>query len=899
MHSIDKEILHEFLWTTREETQRLETALLSLERQGLTDGAIDALYRHFHSLKGAAGLVQLARMEQATHTCESLLAPLRGALGPVPADAIALLLQCVDGVKLLLGRLDAGLGEEPDAFAAVLGDQATPSPASPAVAPPVGELDSLIALMASEQVSPPVSVPLPVQPPVQQVQQVVSKPAPQPVAVTAAAAKPVEAVAPAEVADTAVRVDITLLDRLMNLVGELVLARNQMLRLVARTEDPQWTATAQAINQVTSDVQEHVMRTRMQPIGNIFGKLPRLMRDLSRQLEKQIDLDIHGKETELDRTILESLRDPFTHIIRNACDHGIERPDVRTAAGKPAKGTITIRAFHEGGQVIVEIKDDGKGIDGERIKAKAIALKVITEAQAARFGDSEILALICHPGLSTADQVTNISGRGVGMDVVKKNIEKLGGQLEITSKVGRGSTFRLRIPLTLAIIPALMVHAAGQLFGIPQINLVELVHIDKGSGLDRIEQVSGAEVYRLRDELLALVRIDRIFGIERESKQPDEPFFIAVVANGSQRFGIIVDEILEAEEIVVKPLSRHLAGIDVFAGATIRGDGRVALILDLGGIGRSTGETAVPQSEITKVNESREDQGEFLVFDLGHAEQFAIPLPLVERIERHDPSALSVANGLPVLCHDGRLTTTISLDRYTASDPLVQDGAPIYAIIMHHSSGAAVLAKRLVDSRLLDLHGLLEGNHLDGNSVSLGMLVVDGIPTSMIDAPRLLDCVFPETKRKTTLPSAPISASAGASIPQETAKKPAVLFCDDAPFFQKVVGSYLREAGLDVVICNNGKEGWDLLEKDPERFALLITDLEMPEMDGWELIKQVRQYTRFDRLPVVAITSLNDEAVRQRTLQFGASEFAVKLKRDELLGIVDRHISRPKTESLS
>jgi len=513
--------------------------------------------------------------------------------------------------------------------------------------------------------------------------------------------------------------------------------------------------------------------------------------------------------------------------------------------------------------------------------------------------------------------VTNISGRGVGMDVVKKNIEKLGGQLEITSKIGRGSTFRLRIPLTLAIIPALMVHAGGQLFGIPQVNLVELVRIEHGSGTGRIEQVSGAEVYRLRDELLALVRLDRIFDVERAATDADRPFFIAVVANGNQRFGIIVDEILDSEEIVVKPLSRHLAGIDVFAGATIRGDGRVALILDLAGIGRSTGEAAAAQSDGPVVIEKREDQGEFLVFDLGHAEQFAIPLQLVDRIERYDPSVLTVANGLPVICHNGRLIPTIALDRYTASDPLVQDGAPIFAILMHHSSGAAVLAKRLVDSRLLDLHGLLEGDRLDGNTITQGMLVVDGIPTSLLDAPRLLDRAFPETKRKTSIPSMPSVSpaavpvvSAGPAAPSASsapsgpaapaaAGKPAVLFCDDAPFFQKVVGSYLREAGFGVVICQNGKEGWDLLERDPDRFALLITDLEMPEMDGWELIKQVRQFPRFDWLPVVAITSLDDEAVRQRTLQFGASEFAVKLKRDELLAIVERHLSGTRKESLS
>jgi two-component system chemotaxis sensor kinase CheA len=702
---MDTELLKEFLWSTREEIAQQETSLVKMETGVYGQELINGIYRSFHSVKGAAGLLQLAAIESATHICENLLTPFRVNGGQVETALINLLLTCLDGVKASLGYLESGATIPDETFRA-FNERYAAYKYENSVAvneAPKGNTQTAVKETAptktqtnDNNTNKPCNTPQ-----VVHSEPKVTKPtAPAPTTPSTSVSpngqnctNEGQPAAKEAVADTTVRVDIALLDRLMNLVGELVLARNQLLQVVGRYEDAQLTSTSQAIDQVTSDVQENIMRTRMQPIGNIFNKFPRIIRDLGQQLGKQIDLEISGKETELDRTLLEGLRDPFTHIIRNSCDHGVETPEERTAKGKPATGTIAIRAYHEGGQVIVEIIDDGRGIDVERIKSKAVSQGIISSTDSQRMSNQEALLLICHPGFSTAEQVTNISGRGVGMDVVRKNIEKMGGQLEIISTFGKGSTIRLKIPLTLAIIPALMVRCGDQLFGIPQINLVELVGIENNVGSSRIERVRGAEVYRLRERLLTLVRLGDL--IDPTHKAPardkDSMDFIAVVADGNQEFGLVVDEILDTEEIVVKPLSRHLAGIEHFAGATIRGDGRVSLILDMAGVAHfaqvasigSRGHDAMSEAEVVNQN------NEFLVFRNNAHEQFAIPLQLVQRIEIYkEANCLSEVNGMRMICHNGKLTPAIELDRYTNTKPMPEDDGPIGHGVRRCSSAA-------------------------------------------------------------------------------------------------------------------------------------------------------------------------------------------------------------------
>lgn len=388
-------------------------------------------------------------------------------------------------------------------------------------------------------------------------------------------------------ADTSIRVDVGLLDKLMNLVGELVLARNQITQFGSSQEDPAFLGTVQRLNLLTGELQAGVMKTRMQPVGSVWGKFPRLVRDLAVACGKQVRIDMEGQETELDRTIIEAVRDPLTHMVRNAVDHGIEPPAERAAWGKPAEGRLFLHALHEGGKVVIELTDDGGGIDPRRVRDKALLSGLVTPEQAARLGDRELLDLIFLPGFSTTDRVTQFSGRGVGMDVVRTNIEKIGGTVDVDSTLGRGTTIRMKIPLTLAIIPALVVSTGGDRYAIPQVSLLELVRLEGEQVRKGVEQFHGIPVYRLRGNLLPLVYLDRELGVE-PIRAGDE-INIVVLQADDRPFGLVVDAIRDTEEIVVKPLQKALKGIGVFSGATIMGDGNVALILDVLGLAQRAG----------------------------------------------------------------------------------------------------------------------------------------------------------------------------------------------------------------------------------------------------------------------------------------------------------------------
>ena len=384
-------------------------------------------------------------------------------------------------------------------------------------------------------------------------------------------------------ADSTIRVDVDLLDSLMRLVGELVLTRNQVVQHAGGLGDQALTRASQRLNLIASELQEGVMKTRMQPIDHVWSKLTRVVRDLGVGCGKQVRLEMQGRDTELDKTILEAVKDPLTHLVRNSVDHGIESPEARVAAGKSPEGTLLLRAYHEGGQVNIEITDDGGGINPKKIAAKALERGLVTADELARMSEREMTSMIFLPGFSTAAVVTNVSGRGVGMDVVKTNIEKIGGTVDVQSAVGAGTTFRIKIPLTLAIIPALTVRCDGDRYAIPQVSLVELVRLEGEDGSKGIEQISGAPVLRLRGSLLPLVHLDTELGVGQgaaDGRPAEGATFIVVLQAEDRQFGLVVDEVLDTEEIVVKPLGQQLKGISVYAGATILGDGRVALILD-------------------------------------------------------------------------------------------------------------------------------------------------------------------------------------------------------------------------------------------------------------------------------------------------------------------------------
>jgi two-component system chemotaxis sensor kinase CheA len=533
----------------------------------------------------------------------------------------------------------------------------------------------------------------------------------------------------------------------MNLVGELVLARNQILQFTASAQDPGFVATSQRLNLITTELQEGVMKTRMQPVGNVWAKFPRVVRDLSLACRKQVRIEMEGEETELDRTIIEAIKDPLTHIVRNSVDHGMELPADRVACGKPAEGRLLLRAYHEGGQVNIEISDDGQGIHSERVRQKAIQKGILTAEQAGRMSERELVNLVFAPGFSTAEQVSNISGRGVGMDVVKTNIEKIGGTVDIHSVAGQGTTLKIKIPLTLAIIPALIVTTGGDRFAIPQVSLLELVRLDGDEVKAGIEMVYDAPVYRLRGRLLPLVHLSAALGMRKDVwtgiGQEPEAVNIVVLQADEHSFGLVVDEINDTEEIVVKPLGKQLKGINAFAGATIMGDGRVALILDVLGIAQQAAVVSQhrSRSQVESAEAARGASSEkemLLLFRLGEDRRMAIPLSMVARLEEFSLAEVERAGAHQVVQYRGRLLPLLPLAELLGEPGAGRTAETLQVVVYAHDGhdvglvvenvvdiveealtvhrrrregavyGAAVIQQKVTD--LVDVHALLEGS---------------------------------------------------------------------------------------------------------------------------------------------------------------------------------------------
>ena len=515
-----------------------------------------------------------------------------------------------------------------------------------------------------------------------------------------------------------IRVGVNLLDKLMTLVGELVLARNQLLQFSNTLEDAALQTVSQRMNLIATELQEEVMKTRMQPIGNIWNQFPRTVRDVALGCNKEVSIEMEGKETELDKTIIEAIKDPLTHLVRNAVDHGIESPEARVKAGKARTGRLTLRAFHEGGQVNIEISDDGAGLNVQRIRQKAVERGLITADQSGRMPDREVFNLIFLPGFSTAEKVTNVSGRGVGMDVVKTNVEKIGGTVDVQSAAGQGTTVRVKIPLTLAIIPALVVTCAGDRYAIPQVNLVELVRLEADQVSAAIELVHGAPVYRLRGRLLPLVYLERELRLDgkagKEGKESDEAVNIVVLQADARQFGLVVDAINDTEEIVVKPLRKQLKSIRTFAGASIMGDGKIALILDVMGVAQRAGvvgetrdralDEAIAASTVTTAKEKQT----FLLFHGPDQARMAVPLDTLARLEELPASQVEKAGNQLVAQYRGRILPLVRLAsvvqerrqarRHKGTDEDAVEAAPLQVLVCNHEGHrVGLVVERIVD----------------------------------------------------------------------------------------------------------------------------------------------------------------------------------------------------------
>jgi two-component system, chemotaxis family, sensor kinase CheA len=666
------------------------------------------------------------------------------------------------------------------------------------------------------------------------------------------------------------RVPVGLADQLMNLAGELVLVRNQS-RQVAETSQPLPAAVMQRLDAVTRAFQDTILQTRMQPVGVLFNKFPRLVRDLARQLGKQLELRIEGAEVELDKTILDAISDPLTHLVRNACDHGVESPNERVEHGKSAVGRVTLSAQRMGDEIRIAVSDDGAGIDSAAVRQQAIKQGHRTEQSLAQLSDSDVLALVLLPGLSTAETVSEVSGRGVGMDVVKSNLAQLGGAIEIESAVGQGTTFTLRLPLTLAIIPSVLVTAAGRRYAIPQKDLEELVYVGPVQSRARIEQGPEQDFARLRDRLLPLVNLAHLLRtlqgerpeLQHEGASSDTPSLFAVVKSGARRFALVVDSVLSSEEIVVKPMHPRLRGLKVFSGATILGDGHVALILDPAGVAATAQLRFGSDSAASRHDQAAKKQETQAVLLLRTAagDTFGVPVFQVRRLAMVRRAGFEQLSSGCFLAIDGLPTRLISIDGRDVST----DGAEIaFALLPRDVARAeAIVVDEVLGTELVDLRRL---SPLPDQPHALGVAQLRGRTTPVVDLYRVLGDELAET------------ASQSAAMRK-------ILLVDDTQFFREVVGGYLESAGYEVAKAEQGAAALERLRI--EAYDLIISDLEMPVMDGWTLAKEVRALGYGShQLGLLALSTLSAEQAEASALASGFDAYEVKLDRATLLATV-------------
>ena len=689
--------------------------------------------------------------------------------------------------------------------------------------------------------------------------------------------------APAEtrssVADSTIRVHVDVLDKLMNLVGELVLARNQVLQHTTTREDAGFTATSQRLNLITAELQANVMKTRMQPIGVVWNKFPRVVRDLAHSAGKQIDLEMEGAETELDKTIIEAIKDPLTHIVRNSCDHGIETPEQRAAKGKQARGRLTMRAYHEGGQVNIEIADDGAGIDPQKLKQKAVQKGLVPVDQAERMSEREMHNLIFLPGLSTAEKVTNVSGRGVGMDVVKTNVEKIGGSIDLQSAVGQGTTIKIKIPLTLAIIPALVASCAGERFAIPQVNLVELVRLETGGGGQQIEWIHGAPVYRLRGKLLPLVYLNKVLELEgagldeEDAEKPAESVNIIVLQADDKTFGLVVDGVNDTAEIVVKPLSKLLKGLTCYAGATIMGDGRVALILDVMGLGQLA-------QVITETREqshlAREHQADLvaerqtvLLFSSGSAKRLAVPLALVDRLEEFPHSQIEQSGRRGVVQYRQQILPLIPLaELLSLGESAAEKQDPVQAVVFSEGTRRiGVVVDEIVD--------IVEESISIRNRTSrpgiLGSAVVSGSVTDFLDLHHLIEAVDQDWF--------------GGSR-DERAAGARVLVAEGSSFSRRLMRNSLEMAGFQVIEASSTAEVLDKLKR--ESVDVMVSSLDLPGDDPSTFLASIRVTPDLQGLPILGLANTAEETQPQPEREYQFDDCQLKFDGDSMLRSVEK-----------
>lgn len=717
------DIITEFLAETNESLAELDNYIVLLEQNPDDINLVTKIFRVMHTIKGTCGFLGLPRLERVAHKSEDILGLVRDGKLHVQPVHVTLILEALDTIKMILSGIERQ-GSEPAGSDADLISRLEAAYLA---------VESGGVYVTNDDPHPPEAIPEPVMPS----EIIEAQDQPDPVthnqgSPDAAVSNVASSSSPENgVANQSLRVQVEVLEDLMTMVSELVLTRNQLLQILRQQNETDFSAPLQRLNLVVSELQEGVMKTRMQPIGNAWSKLPRIIRDISQELGKKIDLEMHGQETELDRQVLEMIKDPLTHMIRNSADHGLETPEERKAAGKPATGKIRLNACHEGGHIIIQIADDGRGLPLEKIKTKIIQNGLASEADVASMSPQTIYQYIFKAGFSTAEKVTSVSGRGVGMDVVRTNIENIGGSIELRSQEGLGTVFTIKIPLTLAIVSALIVGVKGERFAIPQLSVSELVMVNSHGG-PVIEMINNVPVFRLRDRLLPLVNMSQLLGLTADDAVSEECRYIVVSKIGSYDFGMIVDRVFDTEEIVVKPVSALLKNLHVFSGNTILGDGQVIMILDPAGILRVIGmEDAADQlgSSMNKAEEeaiSKVAETSLLLFMAGNQNLRAVPLDGISRLEDADYSDVEYADGRMVIQYRDSLMPLYTCDGIDMSDK--KTGQAHIIVFPQNGKAAGLLVDRILD--ICNYRGDLD---IGGQGPVLGSVIINDQATDVIN----------------------------------------------------------------------------------------------------------------------------------------------------------------------
>ncbi len=910
---MDEELLGEFLTESNESLESIEQQLMDLEASPEDSELLDSIFRTIHTVKGSCGFLNLTRLEKVAHAGENLLSRIRELKYHVDEDIVSLLLECADAIKDVLTGLEE-TGQEPvldhddlimrlqacekkvmgqdvesnegereakqmqtseplgwlegfedDVIAALVENHLTT--ASSLIAAGFAELRNLESITPADALKilgiARARVESGDDAEVSMQEEPEHKPDKAPKLDTKTSEKAVETAsqgkddtassAPAvqrklveqpeqkseaspvkqkrQASNESIRVDIGLLDELMNQVGELVLTRNSLVQMIQASGSMEFIRIGRDVDQITEQLQEQLLRTRMQPIQTIWSSVPRIVRDIGKQLDKKIKVVMEGEDTELDRTILNALKDPLTHIIRNSCDHGIESPKVRLAAEKNATGILKLSAIQESGFIVITVHDDGGGIDAQRIKDKAMHMGVINAEQAANMTDKAALQLIFNAGLSTAEKVTNFSGRGVGMDVVRTEIERVGGSVDIDSELGKGTTLRIRIPLTLAIISAMIVVCEDERFAIPQMSVQELLSAPEDSGDWRV--IAGQAFYRLRGKLLPVLRLNEGLGLSQGKPLAGS---IVVADIGDRTYGILVDEILGAEEIVVKPLGIHFQHLNFYGGCSILGDGAVIPIFDCNGLASMIQLESAPAEAIDYMGEHddslAEERQHALVFTQGK-QRFVIPMTLIERLEYFEASRIEKTASGEVLQYRGDVIRVLRWGEMLGEAPSISTGEDEYCLILSDNGKRMCLQ---VDQVVDILEVSFEIKQTSDTPLLLGTTVIEGIATEVVD-------VFEVVQR----------ADPNWFVAAHDQAKKSVLFVEDSQFFRQMVTPIIESLGFVVHTAADGAQACKLLEDYSPDF--ILTDIEMPIMNGYELGKWVKTQEHLSGIPVIALTA--------------------------------------------